>query len=640
MKKNQPGPASQPANPAAAAIASAKLRQAVAFHQQGQLGPAEALYREILQTDPRHFDALHLLGVIALQTGHAQIAHDLIGQAIAVNRQHPDAHSNMGNALKELGRLPEALASYDRALRLKPDYPEALYNRGAVLYGLQRPEEALACYDRALRLRPGYVEAHNNRGMALRALRRLEEALASFDRAVRLNPDYAEALYNRGNILQELKRPEESLASFERALRLKPGHAEAFYNRGNALLELRRPEEALASFEQALRLRPDYAEAHNSRGVALQDLQREEESLASFESALRLAPDYVEALANQGSALHALGRPQEALACYGQALRLQPELADAHWNGSLSRLLLGDFAAGWQQYEWRWKTEAFTSPQRNFAQPLWLGQGSLAGKTILLHAEQGLGDTIQFCRYAQRVAAAGATVLLEAQAALKPLLAGLEGVERILAQGEPLPAFDCHCPLMSLPLAFATGLDTIPAEIPYLRADPARVRAWQARLGGAALPRVGLAWSGGAAYKNDRRRSIPLAGFDRLASCRAQFISLQKELREADRLVLERRADIAHYGGELADFAETAALVANLDLVIAVDTAVAHLAGALGKPVWLLLPANPDWRWLLGRGDSPWYPSMRLFRQAKLGDWESVIAQVAAALDTFGPPPA
>ncbi len=559
-----PKSAKQPPSP----VAMAKLQQAVALHQQGRLAEAAALYREVLQACPRNFDALHLLGVVALQAGHPQNAVELIGKAIALDPRQAAAHSNLGSAWKDLKRPQEALASFDRALRLDPNAAGAFYNRGAVLQELGRPQEALDSYAQALRLQPGYAEAHNNRGISLQSLGRLEEALASFGRALQCNPGYVEAFYNRGNILQELGRPEAALASFDRALQIQPGHAEAHYN----------------------------------RAVVLQEL----------------------------------GRPQEALAGYAQTLRLQPGHADAHFNESVARLALGDFERGFEKYEWRWKKKD-ALPQARFPQPLWLGGESLRGKTILLHAEQGYGDTMQFCRYAKPVADAGARVLLGVPAGLKALLATLAGVDQVLDADGPLPAFDCHCPLLSLPLALRTRLDTLPADIPYLRADPARVRAWQARLGDGALPRIGLAWSGGTAYQNDRKRSMPLASFDRLASCRAQFISLQKEVRVSDQPVLDRRVDIAHYGGELSDFAETAALVANLDLVIAVDTAVAHLAGALGKPVWLLLPFNADWRWLLDRDDSPWYPTARLFRQARPGDWDGVIARVAAALAAFIP---
>ncbi len=542
------------------------------------------------------------------------------------------AHSNLGTALQRLGRSQDALASYDRALRLQPDYAEALNNRGIALRSLGRVEEAVACYDRALRLRPDYAEALGNRGNALQDLNRLEDALASYTQALRFAPNDIETCNNLGIVLRSLRRPEEAKAVFDRALQLMPGYLDALNNRGTALLDLRRPEEALADYGQVLRLAPDHADALYNRGVALQHLHRLDEALASYDQALRLKPEFIDAHINRGLVLQEFNRTEEALACYAQVLRLKPDLAEAHWNESLSRLVAGDFAEGWKKYEWRWQAEGFPSPRRPFQQPLWLGLEPLRGRTILLHAEQGLGDTIQFCRYAQRVAALGATVLLEVQPPLKTLLAGLAGVSQIFAYGEPLPAFDCHCPLLSLPLAFGTRLDSIPQESCYLRGEPGRIAAWGHRLGGKTLPRIGLAWSGSAENMTDHKRSIPLGQFGKLLTPQAQFVSLQKELREADRAELERHPEIAHYGDELFDFAETAALAANLDGVVSVDTAVAHLAAALGKPVWLLLPFSPDWRWLLGRDDSPWYPTARLFRQDTPGDWDGVIARLAHKL--------
>ena len=458
----------------------------------------------------------------------------------------------------------------------------------------------MASYDRALGIRPDFAEAHANRGSALHALKRFEEALASYDRALALRPDYAEARYNRGNVLHALKRFEEALADYEHALALRPDYVEALANRGVTLHELKRFEEALASHDRALAVRPDYADAFVNRGVTLHELKRFEEALASYDRAIALRPDY----------------------------------AQAHFNEAVCRMLIGDFDRGWQKLEWGWETEELKNAKRTFSQPLWLGSDEIAGKTVLLHGVHGFGDTIQFCRYVPHVVERGARVILEIQEPLRELMGTLPGAAQIVSRGEPLPDFDLHCPLLSLPLALGTRLATIPAQTPYLRASPQAVMDWNARLGPRHRPRIGLAWSGRPEHNNDRNRSMrlstllsPLAGFD------ATYVSLQREVREDDAPVLQGRSDILHFGEELKSYADTAALIANLDLVISVDTSVAHLAGALAKPVWILLPFIPDWRWLLDRDDSPWYPTARLFRQDETRSWDSVMARVHAALD-------
>ena len=594
-------------------------------------GEALASYDRALELKPGFVEALNNRGKALNELrryGEALLSFD---RALALKADHVGTLYSRGNTLHELKRFDEALASYDRALALQPDQAEAFSNRGITLHELKRFDEALASYDRALALRPGHAGALNNRGNALHELKRFDEALASYDRALAVRPDHAEALCNRGATLHELKRFEEALASYEHALALRPNHAGALYNRGNALRQLRRFDEALASYDRALALRPDHVEALNNRATVLQHLNRFAEAVASYDRVLALKPDYVEAHSNRGNALGQLNRHDEALASYAKALALRPDHATAHWNDALARLVCGDFARGWRAYEWRWKTPAM-APPRNFAQPLWRGDTDLAGKTILLHAEQGLGDTLQFCRYAPMVAARSARVVLEVQPPLKPLLESLAGVQRVIARSEPLPEFDCHCPLLSLPLAFATRLETVPAAVPYLAAPPERVALWAARLGPKAVPRVGIACAGRATNWNDRNRSIGLAQLLALAIPGVTLISLQKQLRALDRELLEAQPHICRLGEEFTDFADTAAVIGELDLVISVDTAVAHLAGAMGKPVFILLPYAPDWRWLLERSDSPWYPTARLFRQTRPGDWDSVIAEVRAAL--------
>ena len=445
----------------------------------------------------------------------------------------------------------------------------------------------------------------------------------------------AEAHTNRGSALHGLKRYEEALASHDRALALRPDYAEARYNRGNALHKLRRFEEALADYEHTLALRPDYVEALANRGVTLHELRRFEEALVSFDRALAVRPDYAEAFVDRGGTLREQRRFEEALACYDRALALRPDYVEAHSNEGMCRMLIGDFHRGWQKIEWGWNAARRRSAKRSFSQPQLFGSNELEGKTVLLHAEQGFGDMIQFCRYVPLVAERGARVILEVYEPLRELMGTLPGVAQIVTTGEPLPDFDMHCPLLSLPLAFGAGSATIESQTPYLRASPQAVMEWNDRLGPRHRPRIGLAWSGRPSHDNDHNRSMRLRSFlAALAGCNATYVSLLQDVREDDAPVLQG-SDVLHFGKELKTFADTAALIANLDLVISVDTSVAHLAGALAKPVWILLPFMPDWRWLLDREDSPWYPTARLFRQDETRGWDSVMTRVHVALDEY-----
>ena len=584
-----------------------KFRQGVALHQQGRFAEAEQIYREVLQQEPGAFEAMHLLGVIALQTRKSEQAVELIGKAVTLNPAVPTAHCNLGSALTALQRHAEALASFDKAIALKADLAEAHGNRAAALNALNRHEQALASCDKAIALKPDYAEAHNNRAHALNALKRHEEAIASCDQAIALRSNYPEAHNNRGNALNALARHTDAVASYDKAIGFAPKYAEAYNNRGNALYHLGRAEEAAASYELAIAIRPDYAEAYNNRGNALTSLQRCEPALASYDQAIALKSDY----------------------------------ADALFNKSVLLLLMGRLAEGWRLYEWR-KKKAHPIAARDYARPLWLGETNVAGKTILLTEEQGLGDTIQFCRYAPLVAQRSARVILEVPPQLTRLAASLAGVAQIIQSGSPLPAFDCHCPLLSLPLAFKTELATIPATIPYLKADPDQSMAWKDRLGAKTKPRVGLVWSGGIRANQpvsvNQRRNIPLAKFAALKHAGIDFYSLQKgEPGESELAELKGSQwsgpDILDFTAMLKDFADTAAFIDNLDLVVTVDTAAAHLAGALGKPVWILNRFDTDWRWLLDRADSHWYPTARLFRQEKPGDWDSVIQRIKAELE-------
>jgi tetratricopeptide (TPR) repeat protein len=607
----------------------------VTLRELRRFDEALASYDRALTVRPDHPEALSNRGLTLHELKRFDEALASYDRALEVRPNYAIALFNRGLTLHELNRLDEALAGYDRALALQPHYADALCNRGLTLHRLNRFDEALASYDRALDVRPHYAEALCNRGLTLHELNRFDEALANYDRALMLRPHYAEAVSNRGLTLHRLKRFDEALACYDRALTLRPHYAEALSNRGITLRELNRFEEALESYDRALIVRPQFARALSNRGNALHELNRFDEALESFDSALRVDPEYAEAFSNRGVTLHALMRFEEALSDFQRALKFRPNQADTHYNEALCRLLAGDFHHGWEKSEWRWETEHTSDKKRNFGQPLWLGSRDLAGKTILLHGEQGFGDIIQFCRYVPLVAERAGRVILEIPQPLRALMSTLPDTAQIISRGDPLPHFDFHCPLLSLPLAFRTELKTIPSTCPYLHAPPQAISGWDARLSLRTGPRVGLVWSGRPTHKNDRNRSVKLRALLPLLDIDAVFVSLQRDLRADDAATLKDQENIIHFGDELRDFSDTAALISNLDLVISVDTSVAHLAGALSKPVWIMLPFIPDWRWLLNRDDSPWYPTARLFRQDQTRVWDNVIVRVREALHSL-----
>ena len=535
-----------------------------------------------------------------------------------------------GLALHLQGQLTKAQAIYEHVLRIQSNHFDALQLLGTLSLDTKQFAQALDLLTSALQINPNHAASYSNRGNALLALQRFEEAITSFDSAIHLNPDLAQAYSNRSNALQELQRFNEALVSCNQAICLKPDYAEAFSNRGNALQALQRLEEAIASFDSAISFKPDYGEAYFNRGNALQALQHFEEAIASFDSAISLKPNYEQAYSNRGNALQALQRFEEAIASYQHAIAINPDCADAHWNLSLCYLLGGNFKEGWKEYEWRWKSEesSKTAGVRSFSEPRWLGVETLKEKTILLYAEQGLGDTIQFSRYVSLVAQLGAQVILEVQGPLLNLLKNLEGVSQILAKGDPLPAIDYQCPLLSLPLAFKTELDSIPALSQKITGDSAKIIQWQTILGVKTKPRVGLVWSGSLIHKNDHHRSIALSQLLPYLPSHIEYVCLQAELRDVDIELIAQQPGIQYFGEALEDFTDTAALCELMDLVISVDTSVAHLSAALGKKTWVLLPHTPDWRWQLERGDSSWYPSIQLYRQPAIGDWTSVLEKV------------
>jgi tetratricopeptide (TPR) repeat protein len=535
--------------------------------------------------------------------------------------------------LQQRGQLREAEKIYSRVIKAVPDQFDALHLLGTIKLQRGQAGEAYRLISSALKANPRMADAWVNLGVTLRILKRNQEALDSFDKALALAPGDAGALNERGNALLGLGRPAEALAVFERVAAMAPGHPEARLNLGIALATLARHQEAVAAFDAAMTASSNNPALHYNRGTSLSALGRHVEAVASFDRTLALAPGHAQALNNRGIALQSLKRYDEALASYARAIELQKGYPDAHFNRALTLLTIGDFRAGFAEYEWRWRTRGM-SERRAPAQPLWLGEYPLQRRAILLQAEQGLGDTIQFARYVPLLAKTGAKIIVELQPALAPLLRGITGAQAVLASGEPLPPFDVYCPLGSLPLALKTEPATIPADIPYLKADEARLAKWRPRLEGLARPRVAVAWSGNPHHANDRNRSIPFAALAPLWDRGGfGFIGVQRELREDDARSLAGETRVLQVGSELDDFADTAAVLTLADAVVAVDTSVAHLAGALGRPVFIMVPFAPDWRWASEGEASRWYPTARLVRQPAPGDWASVVAAVRAALE-------
>ena len=573
-------------------------------HQKGQLKESRSILESILKAAPKHFDSLHLLGIIAAQQHDFQIAADLLARAIELNPTNPAYHSNLGLALQNRMQFEAAIGSYNQAIAIKPDY----------------------------------AEAHYNRGVAFQSMDRLDFAVADYEAAISLRPNYAEAYCNRGVVLQKLGKPQDAVVSYERAIAIRPAYALAFSNRGLALVELNKLDEAVASCDRSIAIMPNLAEAHYNRGIALRELNQLNESVMSYDRAITIKPDYVEAHFNRGNALMELRQLDSAIASYDRAIGIKSNYAEANWNKGLALLLAGDFEHGLKLYEWRWKKDGATRPTERFAKPLWTGAESLAGKSILVYSEQGLGDTILFCRYLFNLSDLGATVLFSPQKPLRGVMKCLTDHVRDVQVVDEINAsleFDYHIPLLSLPMAFQTNARSIPASVPYLFAEKERVARWNATVGTEGF-KIGICWHG-ATSSLYAGRSFHVDNFRDISKIEGiRLISLHKgaglaQLTSASSMMKVETLGDAFDSGPDA-FMDTAAVMQLCDLVITSDTAIAHMAGALGVPVWVVLKFVPDWRWMLDRVDSPWYPTMRLFRQKSHGDWTGPFAEIEKAV--------
>lgn len=609
------------------------LAEGVALMRQGQFAEAEVVFLGLLKREPRNANACYFLGLALAQAGRLEEGSGHMRRAATFEPRNALFHLNLGIALMQMGREEDALISLNRAVALGPNIAQGHYNRGVICLKLKRLDEAIVALETAVKLQPDFADAHSDLGYALAQRQRRTAALAAYQRAHDLRPDSTAYRINIAMALCALDRYSEALPILNKVLSSEPYHEAALAVRAQSLIGLNRAEEALDAAETLLAKNPRGLKGYFWRAAALIRLGHPEEALKVAETARELAPEDVLVHLIRGQVLPQLNRHEEGLAAYNEALKLNPDDVDAIWRRALILLTLGHFEEGWLGYEAR-KRKPYLYSKPDYPKPLWLGQEALINKRLFVYWEQGFGDTIQFSRYLRLAAAAGAEVVFSIQDPLRRLFEDFGPNITLIGPTEVPNTFDLHCPLMSMPLGFGTRLDTIPS-IPggYLKAPDKAVGAWQKRLPtGRRL--IGLVWSGNPIHDNDKNRSLPLARLQGLLDTNHFWVSLQKDVRETDRSQIESFG-LLDLTAELRDFADTAALISALDLVISVDTSVAHLTGALGKPCWVMLPFAGEYRWLHDRDDSPWYPGMRLFRQQRPNDWEEVAERIRTALQAM-----
>ncbi len=605
----------------------------IALFESGKIDEAIKCYRKAIILEPDYADTHFNLGNALKVQSKLEDAVICYKQAIELKPKDTDLYVNLGNALREDGKLNEAIEYYRKASELNPDNAGFQCNLGAALQESGKVDDAIVCYKQAITINPNYAMAHSNLGSVFQEKDKPEDAITNYKKAITLKPDYAEAYNNLGSSLQGLGKLDEAVAYHNKAISLIPDYAEAYNNLGIALLELGKPDEAVECHNKAIALKPSYAAAHNNLGTALMEQCKFDAAIASYKKGIELNPDYAEAYNNLGTVLKESGEPSDAIASYKLAIELNPHYAQAHLNMAFALLLTENFKKGWQEYEWRLRIKGCTP--KTTRKPMWDGS-PLNGKSILVYTEQGLGDSIQFIRYIPMVKEQGGRVIVECQQSLHSLFRNCDGIDEIkkITPDTKSPAqFNAHVPLLSLPGIFDVNMDLIPPNVPYIKSDPVLMSKWRTKLDHDNNFKIGIVWAGNPKHKNDRNRSCSLKNFEHLTDISGlTLFSLQKGPASVETKNPPNGIKIIDLENELNDFADTAAVIDNLDLIISVDTSVAHLAGAIGKPVWVLLPFIPDWRWFLKRNDSPWYPNMRLFRQHKLHDWKGVFEQVKKAL--------
>lgn len=644
---------------------------AVAEFHKGHLDAAYELCQTITENAAPNAVCLHLMGVIQHQKGNAYLAEQWIRKSLTLKPDVAEVNFNLALSLLAQNKLNESLTYFESAIKLKPDYAASYFQIGNVYKNLEQYELAKKNYEKSLSYNPQHADSLNCLGVILCKLNDHGKSVDYFKQALDIRPNFPEALNNLGVAYLELDRPEQTREFCEKAITLRPDYTAALNNLGTAHKNQGSYTDAIQYYERALSINPNLLEARNNLGLSMmfgmsaiesaincfqevlkQDPQHPqalnnlgitlchqglfEEGILSYRKAINIKPDYTEALSNLACALRATGKIQEALKIYEEVLKQELSFAEAHNNYAMMLLSVGEFSKGLREYEWRWKTSQLKDAVRDFRRPLWQGE-DLSGKTLLVYAEQGLGDTLQFCRFIPTIKRKNINILLEVPDSLARLAKTLKGVDKVIISGHDIPDFDYHCPMLNLPLALGTDINSIPSEIPYLSADANEIATFAKRMPANNRKRIGLVWSG-----NPRNHSFELSSIDRQRSMPPQYLEPLFKIQNIDFYSLQKDGpktsnefQLIDYMSECHDFADTAALVSNLDLVISVDTSVVHLAGAIGKPVWLLNRYDGCWRWLHNRNDSPWYPLLRQFRQIKFGDWEDVIKRVAKELESY-----
>lgn len=607
------------------------IQSAVEYYRAGDLEQAERVCKEMLDIQPDNVDVLSFLGILYYQRGLYDSAEEYFRKVLRLAPDNADVYCNMGNTLRQKGQLDEAIHYYEKAIQMNPAYGDTYNSLGHILHYKGQLDKAITYYQKAVELEPDYEDAYYNLGTAFHDKKQYDLAIDYYQKAVELDPDLDDAYYNLGLIRQEKMDFDEAVKFYEKTLELNPGRADAHNNLGAIYKEQKKYEKAFMHFYRALQVDPGLAQAHVNLGSVFQEQGRTDEAITCYKKALDIDPGLYDAYSNLGLMLQDKGQVDQAIAAFQKALQLDADNASTHLNLALALLLSGDFKHGWKEYEWRWKIDE-CAPQ-DFLLPLWEGS-DIQGRSILLHEEMGVADTIQFIRYAPLVAQKGAEVIVQCQKELVSLLKSVDGISQIVAQGNQLPSFYVHCPLLSLPLAFDTTLESIPAKIPYISADRGYVEKWRGKIQqDTSEMKIGITWARNPGGEHDHYQTFALGAFASLGRFEGvRWYSLQQGLAAEQAKHPPEGMRIFDYTEEIQDFMDMAALIESLDLVISVDTSAAHLAGALGKPVWTILPYSPDWRWMLEREDSPWYPTMRLFRQPETEDWVPVMERVGEAL--------